>query len=350
MFVSIKYLLLIIHILYANCSIKIWSPVPEDWVIVGANEICARSKTVFNKQLDGVLFVNEQREEELNLFVLPADGALVLQDYTTIHFSNSKNCPGTDKNNYLIFDQSYAQKWFSPQSWTTKYEEINVATPHLYRIPCECDTVEFRIYNGIRVDLDFVDEIVIDKFAIENSVDESINNIDDDFNTFLETQIGQKMFLNSEAVQFTKGFCTPRKYCGCHNPKRFKQYKELVCQEEHCELPHCVEPVHPLGHCCPICGALLNFKINDTCAFETEMDKMKEMVGKKLKRFRNGKYLNKIHFHMGVGPSSGNKRNDNIAELVLAEVGEYTSISVEFMNFLTKDFNGNYCLTHVQFL
>lgn len=301
-----------------NCVVKTWiTKQNEPWV---STNQCKNPKAIFKKEVDGFVYVDNQNHK-FGEMVLPSDGAIVLSSNSTIQITDDEKC---ETSNDLL--DAPKGLWFSAKSWATEGEPENVAQAHIFRIPCECDIVEFPSENAYGVDLEFVDEIVVDKVLINGRVD--------NFQKFLESDIGQKMFLNSEAVNVEQGICHPPKYCGCHNSIRFRKYVEVLCQEEskHCPEPHCLEPIKPEGHCCSICGAILDFKVDDTCDFN--MTKMDE-VGHKLKRFRNGKYVNKLHWHAGVVP--GKTRKDNKIQLVVAEVDEYTGISVEFMDYLTKD-------------
>lgn len=326
--ISLIWLVLFLLERPVNGAVKTWikdRSIPWGNGDVGQSE-CKKSMAVFKKEVNGFLYMNNQ--QPLQEVVLPSDGAIVMPSDTKVAFSESSNC----KSNEADRIDTSKRLWFSSKSWTTDGESENVAKSHIYKIPCECDIVEFPSENAYAVDLQYVDEIVADKILI--------NDHTDNFELFLETSIGQKMFLNSEAVHFSQGFCHPQKYCGCHNQLRFRKYMEILCEEEskYCKEPHCLEPIQPEGHCCPMCGAMLNFKLQDTCEFNmTNMDE----VGRKLRRFRNGKYVNKLHYYAGMVP--GGTKRDNIAQLVVAEVDEYTGISVEFMEYLTKDehFQGN---------
>lgn len=325
---SLKFFIFLLFKTQIDCSTKIWRKDPvEPWTSVD-NTPNECMKAIFNKEVEGFLLMD--REQRLNEVILPSDGAIVISSGSKIEFSDIGKCERTYVSNITAPTKHL---WFSTKSWITQDEKENVAKPDIYKIPCECDTVEFPKEYLAAVDLEFVDEIVVDKILI--------NDRTDDFERFLETAVGQKMFLNSEAVHLSQGMCSPPKYCGCHNHNRFEKYTELLCEEEskYCPEADCLQPIQPEGHCCPICGAILNFKIKDTCDFD--LNKMAE-VDRKMKRFRNGKYGNKLNYYAGMVP--GKRRDDNLVQLVVAEVGEYTGISVEFMNFLTKDenFKGNF--------
>lgn len=324
---DISYTLLLLFLLEwpVNGVVKTWiKDRSQPWSIGDANQNeCSKSKAIFKKELEGFLYM-DSKQHQLQEVILPMDGAIVLPTQSQVQFSNTKRCESDEEEVNLLGKSK--RLWFSASSWQTEGKDVNVAKPHVFKIPCECDVVEFPSENIYAIDLQYVDEIVTKKILI--------NDRTDNIEQFLETPLGQKMFLNSEAVHFSDGLCSPQKYCGCHNPIRFRKYTDIMCEEEskYCKEPHCIDPIKPVGHCCPICGAILNFKIHDTCDFNiTNMDE----VGRKLRRFRNGKYVNTLNYYAGMIP--GKTRDENFVQLVVAEVDDYTGISVEFLDYLTKD-------------
>lgn len=336
MFTSLNYFCcaIAVFVVCVDGEKKMWirAHTPE-WKQTGSNKKCAESKAVYAKHVDGLMYLKDV--QEVTDFILPKDGVMVLLDNSQMVFGPEPGCERS--TDFMIYDYSNVQKWFSAESWATHGEEYNAAKSHIFRIPCECDIISI-VDSGFSIDLDMIDEIAFDQFIVQDKVCDS----DEDMTDFLLTRAGQRMFTNSDDVRFVKGYCNPRRYCGCHNRRRFVKYMDLLCQEErkHCAVPHCEDPIQPEGHCCPMCGAILNFKIKDSCEFN--MTLLQTLTEKKLARFRNGKHQKKINFHAGMVP--GKKRDDNVAQLVITEVGEYTGISVNFMNFITKDehFKGEY--------
>lgn len=315
----------------ANGETKVWTRSHTlEWKEMGsrAHKECAETKAIFEKQVNGLVYLRDPGA--VSDFVLPKDGVMVLLDNSQMIFTPPGPGCANDTVDYMFHTYSNVQKWFAVNSWSTRDEEFNVAKSHIFRIPCECDTV-YISDTGFSIDLAMVDEIAFDKFVVDGKECDS----DQEMTEFLLTKPGQKMFTNSDAVQFVKGYCRPQRYCGCHNHRRFEKYKDLLCEEEqkHCEIPHCKDPIQPSGHCCAMCGAMLDFKMGDSC--EMNATRLHTLTKDKLARFRSGRFEKKIHFYAGMVP--GKKRDDNIMQLVVAEVGEYSGISVDFMDYLTKD-------------
>lgn len=289
-----------------------------------ATDECLQPKTIFPKESDRIIFMHIP--DHFAEIILPKDGAIILEHQSDNVKPTSADAPPSNCERIDLSGRKPKQAWFAADSWSNG-EAANVAKPHVYRIPCECDRVVFPAEPPTPpVDLEYVDELVAEQIRIGDKVD--------DFNAFLETAIGQRMFLNSEAVRFEQGLCHPERYCGCHAAERFDKYTALVCEQEAAKCPEalCLEPIQPRGHCCPMCGGVLEFRIDDSCDFN--MTNMNE-VGRKLQRFRNGKYVGQLHHFAGMVPKQDGVHS--VVQLVVAEVDGYSGISREFMQFLTKD-------------
>lgn len=316
------FLILVVGILSVDCERKIFFGNS-----IGESTECAEPKTVFPKESDRVIYLHIPTN--FDEIVLPKDGTIILErqsDGDVGDVDGSSRPDENDDNVCQLVDLNGhrpKQLWFATGNWWPN----NAASPHVYRIPCECDDIVIPVHPPLPpIDLQFIDEIVAERITIGDR--------DGDFNQFLETSIGQKMFLNSEAVRYEQGRCNPRQYCGCHNHKRFEEYTALICENEaaNCPPAQCLEPIKPFGHCCMICGSLLHFHIEDSCEFN--MTNMAE-VGRKINRFRNGKFVKKLEYFAGIVPTG--RADRNIVQLVVTEVGEYTGISSAFMKYLTTD-------------
>lgn len=279
--------------------------------------------------------MNVNDKKSVNEFILPSDGVVVMPDSLQMPLADPDKCVENNPNTYVALKQTQPKSWFDTKNWIQENEPLNVAKPHLDRIPCECDSITFPIISGVSIDLELVEEIVADKIQINNRIG--------DFTQFLETHVGQRMFANSEAVRFEQGVCRPPQHRGCHNTKRFFEYYGIVCENEkpRCGVPHCIGPIKPRGHCCPICAAALEFRIRDDPK-QFQLNEMERIIQSKLRRFRSGKYANSLHYSIGFYPET---HDDQYVQVVIAEVDEYQSISAEFLKYITKDahFQGKTC-------
>lgn len=323
---------------------KIWSPGNTDnWQPNGANK-CSASRAVLTKQLDGIFYMDFQKQQQksLNELILPQDGAVVVPDTFHLELTNEQKC--TD-DNFTLLKQVFPRSWFDPDNWITNTMQdpnaksnANKAKPHIDRIPCECDTVLIPSISSVSIDLELVDEIVVDRININNHLG--------DFTRFLETEIGQRMFANSEAVRFERGACNPPKHRSCRGYRLFIEYLSIVCKIEKpkCPIPLCLAPIEPMGHCCPICGAMMVFRIRED-ADDFRVNEIDQLIQTKLRRFRNGRYKNTLEYYVGFMPDD--RKDDRFVQLIVVEKDDYAAISVDFMNFIRKDakFQGSYAET-----
>lgn len=317
-----------------NCAVKMWNPIESDyWKYIG-NEKCSLKKMVLSKHLDGVFYMDMglPNAKPFGELVLPSDGVIIMPKALQVSLINTDECATGSLNGYLTLQQTKSKSWFDTSNWNNQ----NIATPHVERIPCECDRITIPPVSATSIDLEMVEVIVADKIQI--------NERQSDFTKFLETRVGQRMFTNSDAVRFEQGVCKPPKHLSCHSVKHYHDYYGLVCERERpkCELPRCLNPILPRGHCCDMCGAIIEFRIRDDPK-EFKWEEMNRIIQSKLKRFRSGKYANSLVYHIGF---VGDKTEDQFVQLVITELNEYDGSSVEFVNYIKKDphFQGNRCL------
>lgn len=53
----------------------------------------------------------------------------------------------------VVYTRTAAERWADPDSWLPPSDYINEATPHLERIPCVSDKVEFPDHSSFYVEL-----------------------------------------------------------------------------------------------------------------------------------------------------------------------------------------------------
>lgn len=317
---------------------KIWNPKESNtWVYYGNNKLCADKCIVYPDFQRSVFRLSENLV--INQLVLPMNGIILFNKNIT--FSDMPPECDSDKN--YKYKAIVTEPWFLTENWkieddkkSVQRKENNLAVPHMDRIPCECDTVIFPNSKTTAIDLTLVNELVLGKIVLDNTEQ-------DDFNSFLKTELGQFMFPTSslDAVTFIPGVCNPQTFCGCHSYRQFFAYKEILCLNEICPIPKCVDPIKPLGHCCAICGATWLYELKDSCDFEIE--KLYQIVARNIKQYANGKFMNLIDFYAGIIPGK-NEYALNSLQLIVVDKYEYYENSIEFIQMLIQNltFQGNY--------
>ncbi|XP_046394641.1 protein amnionless isoform X2 [Ischnura elegans] len=222
---------------------------------------CSNSRVIFDSARDLLVMLSPVQTTVKEL-VLPYNGAIVFPTNGALMFTSDKAVNDHCKNEDVYYVGTELSAWMNPVSWGEKGENTNLGTnspvPHAERIPCEHDKVMFPSGSGYRVILPRVSTAVgsinIDGQAMGT----------EEWRLFVESQIGRMQFIgdpNSINILGEDGVdhpCTSATgcYCGNAGPLTMKQ----ICSYAggpHCETPACLEPVHPIGHCCDICGAVI---------------------------------------------------------------------------------------------
>lgn len=309
---------------------KVWTLRNDKFITFGNDPDCI-NQTVIYQKLGGIYFTIP---EEINTIILPSTGAVVFQQNQEIKFKARQSKCHSDTYNANHFKLHIIQpmSWFDADNWRIKGPESqNLAIPHIDRIPCECDDVEFSTNRSLWIDLDFNSEITVKQVKI--------NGRTDNFNGFLATSLGESMFTNYEndGVAFKEGMCKESKSCGCHEPVRFEDYLRSVCMfSEVCHEPGCLDPIQPIGHCCPICGAMIQIPIDEMFCM-SNMKTSNEYM--ELKILMEEEYAGKVDGYMGM--VRGEHDKDIKIQMIAVDKEEYNELSVGLFKKISqsKKFN-----------
>ncbi|KAJ6650032.1 Protein amnionless, partial [Pseudolycoriella hygida] len=309
---------------------KIWTIRDEAYIDVGSDKSdCINQTFVYQKQ-GGIYF---DIPEEINTIILPMNGAVIFQQNQEIKFkAKQPKCHGDDYYTrhfkmHILRDMS----WFDTDNWRIKGSlSQNKAVPHIDRIPCECDVVEFPANHSLWIDLNFIPQLTVQQVII--------NGKSDNLNGFLDTNLGQSMFMYyRDYVRFQEGLCEGPKSCGCHDPALFKEYLDLVCiHSEVCQEPPCLDPIQPIGHCCPICGAMIQVTVGeDNCLsdFKSANENME------LFTLMKEKYAGKVDGYIGM--VRGDHDKEIKFQIIAVDKEDYNELSVQMVKGMSesKKFN-----------
>lgn len=321
---------LLAYLHFDRCSsqryTKVWTPREDKFINFGTDDPDCINQTFIYQRQGGVLF---NAPEEINTIIFPSTGVLILQQNQEIKFkAREAKCHSDSYNtNHFKLHVIQPMSWFDTNNWRIKGAAYqNQATPHIDRIPCECDVVEFPTNHSLWIDLDYVSQLTVKQVRI--------NDRTDHLNDFLDTSLGQSMFLYDKGyAKFREGLCENPKSCGCHEPSRFQEYVDTICINEVCHEPHCVDPIQPIGHCCPICGAMIQIGANERYC---QVD-FKEMgdYNTDLSTYMHLKYADKVDGYVGMIRRDHDK--DLVIQIVAVDKGEYDELSNEFIKEMVKD-------------
>lgn len=320
------------------CVVKSWKSEPNDWQPIGYHPECAQSSIVY-KAVGSV----ESVTPNANRIVLPEYGAIIIQDTNPIILQaepNPQHCP-SGWQNYLKQGVHEPKSWFSPEMWYTENEPLNLATPHIDRIPCECDTVSIVTNYTMSIRLNDLDEVVVNMVTI-NGQSGSLRQL-------IGSELGTMLTGHSETFA-VDAQCSPQQsYCGCHSPSRFKRVQEAVCENVQCPVIVCESPVRPLGHCCSICGAVLQTKITaNDCKDSPNTHVANQMQGA-LRGKDEFSLLSQVYIYENFYPNFDSGIMDRfILQLVLVDRGvSYEEHSSQLATIIGAKFRKIYCFISI---
>lgn len=271
---------------------------------------CSKQTVIFPESLVGPVKMNS--ETNVNSFVLPIDGEIVLEG--TINLGDDPYEANCTEGNVYYFENSKAS-WAQANVWSST--KFNKATPDAERVPCFDDIVVFPANIQTTVALPELTQHVRyiqvgdQRFTSVTKFYDYIINVPDEPVQFILD------ILYDTGLEIGDMQCKSRSGCPCQDT-----FLETDCSTKYCPIPTCVHPIKPIGHCCKICGGYIFFDV--TKSFD--MMDFKELVQKVVESYGT----DKLEYHIGRLP------NDK-AQLVIVDKEEYEGTSAEVLN--TIDYN-----------
>ncbi|EDS39922.1 conserved hypothetical protein [Culex quinquefasciatus] len=187
---------------------------------------------------------------------LPLKGALLIpdSDFSMVFQSGHRS------QDSASFNAPPRRPYYSTSNWRTftdpgsKELQHNSAIPHTERIPCQYETANFPDAPG-PVDLQYHEAI-----ELKDVVFGSAQGLDE-FRAFLPTELGQMVFLNADETITREGKCSNPDKCKCQPD--WITNGGVICDNEVCPIPRCVDPIVPSGHCCAVCGSMLTMDLTN---------------------------------------------------------------------------------------
>lgn len=304
---------------------KVWTMRDDKFINFGKDDPDCINQTFIYQKLGGLYFTIP---EEINTIILPSTGAIVFQQNQEIRFKARQSKCHSDSYNTNHFKLHIIQpmSWFDTDNWRISGSQSqNQAIPHIDRIPCECDVVEFPTNHSLWIDLDYRPELTVKQVKI--------NDRTDNLNGFLDTTLGQSMFIYDKGdISFEEGLCEGTKSCGCHEPARFVEYLDSICiNSPVCHEPDCLDPIQPIGHCCPICGAMIQLTVNDEYC-KSDLRSINEYLELAIRT--REQYADQVDGYMGI--VRGEHDKDIKIQVIAVDKGEYNELSVGLIKRMSE--------------
>lgn len=238
---------------------------------------CSSDALLFPQQSYDIIRLSNFTMKEL---ILPKSGSIILDKKSSLTFreSDSKCKP----NGTSTYKSEIHASWLSTSNWAyardleDKNPLINAATPHDERIPCDNDEIIFPINNSYVVDLQSLPILTFKSIAIDGVV-MSMNV----FKDFLYSSSGRAFKNIDSTLLSSESSCNDGSKCACH--QKDESLRQILCENEKpfCQpIPHCSDPIQPIGHCCFECGAMFHMKIDSISNFNLDAFKSTIEQGK----------------------------------------------------------------------
>lgn len=328
---SLKVLFLFLSMTstFESCcgAIKFWLPNldlhdPNNWI---ENTLpCPSQGLIFPNNMFAMLQFPEVYIT--TSFILSDNGGFFLHPNLELVFLNEANHEQIADLN-LCEDHPYHYKnpvielWMLSKNWGvlsnnfTEIMPLNSAVPHAERIPCQYDVVAFGPNRSFVVDLQFAPSLSLHEIRIADST-----YLPTFLPTLFRTNVGQFVFPNNEETHMEIGKCLNTSQCECQETDIMRQ----LCQneEKYCEIPQCLHPIRPIGHCCDICGASIVMKLQ--ASQKIDLLKLRAQIIKQI-RMNNFKE-DTFDYHLSF--------INNSIQMVIVDKFLYNGLSLEIMNVI----------------
>lgn len=330
--------LLVVFVAQRTSCAKVWLPrvdfaLSSNWQPEGFP--ATGQKVVFPSKLNAVVGLPVGILTFSSL-VLPQQGGLVFpEDSFSLNLVSRK--PSEVKQS--TFKSPARSAYYSGSNWATYDEQqqrvilsrSNEAIPHIERVPCQYETAVFEAGKSMLqpVDFQYHESVEVGNIRIGRSV-EGVEN----FQTFLSSTLGQFLFYNAEDTLIRQGKCSNAEKCPCQE----EQKMDAICANVRCPNPHCLSPIQPSGHCCPLCGSVFRTNIANfpgSFNFPSFTDKLRRKIESADVEDSD------VAYHVGIDRSNG----ANVVQLIIVDKGEYGERCSQLMDslvpFFEKQFNSH---------
>ncbi|XP_028678126.2 protein amnionless, partial [Erpetoichthys calabaricus] len=238
---------------------------------------CGTDRVVFLPEKKVSVYVESSHSIlDLNL---PRDAEFIFGHDAEFAASRGAQDPGCDGGT-ITFRDPDAHQWYDPTLWQAAVSEDDLDTGHYLftvheeSVPCHHDSVLFRSQSSFRVGMDSDDQSIILR-SISVLGTKFIN--DKDFQEFLKTNTGKLQFPDLTAIRVTNERCREKSGCECGNSANHNRICANLLRHSECPAIECKEPLNPVGHCCPVCGATLTLQYTETFDLELYRSRLQHL-------------------------------------------------------------------------
>lgn len=230
---------------------------------------CGNDQVVFLAQRKVSVYV--ETSHTLTGMSLPVDGQLILASGSGFSVREGGD-PGCGSGVTAQFKDSESLKWFDPSLWlaATSIDDLHGGTyqfsVHEESVPCQFDDVVFREASSFRVDVSCDYDVPVKSVSVLGKKFTSSS----EFSQYLSSDFGRLQFHGSSPVSVGGSSCADTTGCICDNSKN----RDEICANVKCDPLECKKPLHPVGHCCDVCGAVVDLRFSSNFNFESYRNRL----------------------------------------------------------------------------
>ncbi|NWI97643.1 AMNLS protein, partial [Pitta sordida] len=238
---------------------------------------CASDVVHFEK--DKVISVFVRSPHVLTDMYLPLNGEFVLAAGAGFAAFDGSWDPGCDSGETVRFADAEQHSWFDPTLWQDVFPsgELKpsgrIFSVDEERIPCRHDDVIFQAETSFRVNIDSSQQVIhlrsISVMGQELSTPAS-------WAGYLQGPSASLQFHGNGTLQVTGAACPDKSGCACGNALDGPRICAALLRASgrQCPVPACQSPLQPLGHCCGVCGAIINLDFTPDFDLQKYQDRL----------------------------------------------------------------------------
>ncbi|XP_059413403.1 protein amnionless-like [Carassius carassius] len=260
---------------FANALYKQWTPDTNfenatNWD--KGSVPCGNDQVVFLAQRKVSVYV--ETAHTIAGMSLPVDGELILASGAGFTVREGGD-PGCGSGVTAHFKDPESLKWFDPSMWVaaTTIDDLHRGTyqfsVHEESVPCQYDNVVFREGTSFRVDVSSDHDVPVKSVSVLGKKFTSSS----EFSQYLTSNSGKLQFHGSSTLKVGSSGCDDNTGCICDNSGN----RDKICSNVKCDSLECKKPLHPVGHCCDVCGAIVNIQFSSSFNFESYRQRLQHL-------------------------------------------------------------------------
>ncbi|XP_073690299.1 protein amnionless-like [Garra rufa] len=233
---------------------------------------CGNDQVVFSAQRKVSVYV--ETAHTITGMSLPVDGELILASGAGFTVREGGD-PGCGSGVTANFKDSESLKWFDPSLWVaaTTMDDLHSGTyqfsVHEESVPCQYDDVVFRETTSFRVDVSSGHDVPVKSVSVLGKKFTSSS----EFSQYLSSESGKLQFHGSSSLKVGGSGCEDITGCICDNSGN----RDKICSNVKCDSLECKKPLHPVGHCCDVCGAIVDVQFSSKFNFESYRQRLQHL-------------------------------------------------------------------------